>query len=144
MDEVEEAKKRGYVMFKTSQRASRLGPYSSWCQAARGPQVYVHITGKGARAEMDLIFVPREVREQVGEAVREAVRSLYQENADGDERFVQRASQYGLGPTYSSAKCKTVDQAERIARGYVEIYRSIVAPQRGALPLAKASLVRER
>jgi hypothetical protein len=128
MDEVEAAKERGYVIFKTSQKASRLGPYSRWCKEMLKPQIYVHVTGKRARTEMDLIFVKFD-REKAGEAMAEAIKKLYQANADGDERFVQRAfARFGPGTVYNTVKCKTTDQAERIARGYVEIYNTIVLP----------------
>jgi hypothetical protein len=125
-EEVEAAKKRGYIVFTTQQKHARLGPYSHWCSTMLKPQIYVHITGKKARTEMDLIFVKFN-REQVRAAMHEAIRKLYA--ANGNEEFVQRAfSTFGPGVVYNTVQCKTPEQAENIAKGYVEIFNTIVLP----------------
>jgi hypothetical protein len=128
MNELEAAKKRGYIVFTISQRTSSLGPCSRWCSETLQPQIYVLITGKGGRTEMDLIFIKFD-EDKVRETMHEAIQHLYQANSD--ERFVQQAfATFSPGVIYNTAKCKTVEQAEKIAQGYVEIYRSIILPNR--------------
>lgn len=117
--ELEAAKKRGYIIYTTKQKASRFYPYTSWCQDTHSPVIAVQITGKTARAEMDLIFLLRAgllKQEQLRAEMYEAIKNLYQ------------TDQLSIGVTYNTIRCKTAEQAEKIAQGYLEIYKSIVLP----------------